>query len=89
MHSGPYKSVSKMTHINRHPPGEPITLGNVTNTENYCQLAAQEAALARVAVTNESRAHHYEMAAYYTRLAEAKEKVATTADPMRPLPFGK
>ena len=57
-----------------HPPGEPpMTLGNVTNVKDYYQLAAQEAVLTRVAVTNESRAHHYAMAAYYTRLAEAKE----------------
>ena len=53
-----------------------MTLGNVTNTGDYYQLAAQEAALARAAVTNESRAQHYAMAAYYTRLAEAKEKIA-------------
>jgi hypothetical protein len=66
-----------------------MTLGNVTNTGDYYQLAAQEAALARAAVTNESRVHHYAMAAYYTRLAEAKEKLARTADPVRPMPFGK
>ena len=64
-----------------HPPGEPVTLGNVTNVEDYYQLAAQEAALARAAITNESRAHHYAMAAYYTRLAEAKEKIAGTLEP--------
>ena len=63
-----------------HPPGEPMTLGNVTNAEDYYQLAAQEAVLARVAVTNESRAQHYAMAAYYTRLAEAKEKIAETLE---------
>ena len=57
-----------------HPPGEPMTLGKVTNVEDYYQLAAQEAALARAAVTNETRAQHYAMAAYYTRLAEAKDK---------------
>ena len=61
-----------------------MTLGNVTNTEDYYQLAAQEAALARAAVTNESRVHHYAMAACYTRLAEAKEKLARTVDPVRP-----
>ena len=73
-----------------HPPGEPpMTLGNVTNVKDYYQLAAQEAVLARVAVTNESRAHHHAMAAYYTRLAEAKEKLARTVDPVRPMPFGK
>jgi len=42
------------------------------STEDFHQLAAQEAALARAAVTNESRAQHYAMA-YYTRLAEAKK----------------
>jgi hypothetical protein len=46
----------------------------------YRQLAAEEVALAEMAVTNESRAHHYAMAAYYLRLAEAKEKLARTND---------
>jgi hypothetical protein len=41
-----------------------------------CRIILGEAALARAAVTNESRAQHYAMAAYYTRLAEAKEKIA-------------
>ena len=31
-------------------------------------------ARAKAAVTNENRAQHYAMAAYYTRLAEAKER---------------
>jgi len=53
-----------------------MTLGNMTIKEDFHQLAAQEAALAKAAVTNESRAQHYAMAAYYTRLAEAKEKIA-------------
>jgi hypothetical protein len=48
-------------------------LGNTMNTEDYRHLAAEEAALARAAVSNTSRAQHYAMAAYYTRLAEAKE----------------
>ena len=65
-----------------HPPGEPVTLGNVTNVEDYYQLAAQEAALAKAAVTNKSRAPHYAMAAYYTRLAEAKEKIAGVVENM-------
>jgi hypothetical protein len=59
-----------------------MTLGNMTNTEDYYQIAAQEAALARAAVTNESRAQHYAMAAYYARLAEAKEKIAATLEVM-------
>jgi hypothetical protein len=57
-----------------------MTLGNITSAEDFRQLAAQEATLAKVAVTNEGRAQHYAMAAYYTRLAEAKEKIAETMD---------
>ena len=56
-----------------HPPGPPKTLGNMTSAD-YRQLADEEVALAKAAVTNENRAQHYAMAAYYTRLAEAKEK---------------
>ena len=59
-----------------------MTLGNMNNAEDYRQFASQEATLARVAVTNESRAEHYAMAAYYTRLADAKEKLARTAEGM-------
>ena len=62
MHSGLTNGALKMGYSNKHPPGEPMTLGNVTNTEDYYQLAAQDTALARAAVTNESRAHHYAMA---------------------------
>jgi hypothetical protein len=58
--------------MNKRPPGKPMTLGNVTNTEDYRRLAAQEATLAKAAITNEKRAKHYAMAAYYTRLAETK-----------------
>jgi len=54
----------------------------MTSVEDFHQLAAQEAALAQVAVTNESRAQHYAMAAYYTRLAEAKEKLPRTPEVM-------
>jgi hypothetical protein len=57
----------------KHPPDEPMTPGNMTSAEDFQQLAAQEAALAQVAITNEGRAQHYAMAAYHTRLAEAKE----------------
>ena len=57
----------------KHPPGPPMTLGNMTSAD-YRQLADEELALANGAITNESRAQHYAMAAYYTRLAEAKEK---------------
>ena len=57
------------------PLGPPMT-----SPEDYRELAAQEAALAKTALTNESRAQHYAMAAYFTRLAEAKEKLARTTD---------
>ena len=55
-----------------------MTLGNTMNPEDYRHLAKEEAALAKVAVSNESKAQHYAMAVYYTRLAEAKEKFAAT-----------
>ena len=61
-----------------------MTLGNMTNTEDYRQLASQEATLAKAAVTNESRAQHYAMAAYYTRLADAKDKLARPAEEYDP-----
>ena len=48
----------------------------MTGAEDFHQLAEQEATLARAAATNESRAQHYAMAAYYARLAEANEKLA-------------
>ena len=57
----------------------------MTSVEDFHQLAAQEAALAQVAVTNESRAQHYAMAAYYARLAQAKEKLAKTPEVMEPM----
>jgi hypothetical protein len=53
-----------------------MTFGN--NAREYRELAEQEAALAKTAISNESRAQHYAMAAYYTRLAEAKERFAAT-----------
>ena len=68
--------------VPKHPPGPPMTLGNITGTQDCRQLAAGEAALAKAAVTNESRAQHYAMSAYYTRLAEAKERLAKTTEVM-------
>ena len=68
--------------IPKHPPGPTMTLRNITGTQDYRQLAAEEAALAKAAFTNESRAQHYAMAAYYTRLAEAKERLARTMEVM-------
>ena len=62
-----------------------MTLGNMTSPEDFHQLAEQEAALARAAATNERRAQHYAMAAYYARLAEAKEKLAKTPEVMEPM----
>jgi hypothetical protein len=38
---------------------------------------AKSEELAKAAVSNASRAQHYAMAAYYTRLAEAKERLVT------------
>ena len=66
----------------RNLPGQPMTLGKMTSPEDFHQLAEQEAAHARAAATNESRAQHYAMAAYYARLAEAKEKLARMPDVM-------
>jgi hypothetical protein len=57
-----------------------MTVGNMTSAEDYRQLAAQETTLAKAAPTNESRAQHYAMAAYYTHLAEAEEKLANTRE---------
>jgi hypothetical protein len=60
----------------------------MTSPEDFHQLAEQEAALARAAASNESRAQHYAMAAYYARLAEAKEKLAMTAEVMTSVAAG-
>jgi hypothetical protein len=59
-----------------------MTLGNPMNAEDYRRLAAQEAGLAKAAVSNANRAQHYAMAAYYTRLAEAKERLVTVMEVM-------
>jgi hypothetical protein len=64
----------------KHPSGPTMALGTAMNSEYYRHLAAEEAALARAAVSNASRAQHYAMAAYYTRLAEAKERLATVTE---------
>jgi hypothetical protein len=52
-----------------------MTRGAILKAEEYRQLAAQEAELAKSAITNESRSQHYAMADYYTRLAEAQERL--------------
>jgi hypothetical protein len=67
------------THVPQ-PHGPPMMLRNMSSAEDYRQLAAQDAELAKAAVTNESRAQHYVMAAYYTRLVESKEKLANTRE---------
>jgi hypothetical protein len=41
--------------------------------EYYRELAAEEVALAKAAVTNEARAKHYAMAAEYWRLTQTAE----------------
>jgi hypothetical protein len=46
--------------------------------QEYRRLAAEEAELAKTAVSNETRARHYAMADYYTRLAEAQERLPRT-----------
>ena len=73
--------VAAMAPKRQQAPGPPMTL-DMTDAEEYRELATQEAALAKLAVTNEKRAQHYAMAAYYTRLADAKEKLATTLEIM-------
>jgi len=60
----------------KQPDGPPMTLSNMTSAEEHRQLATQEAALTKVTVNNESKAQQHAMAPYYTRLADAKEKVA-------------
>jgi hypothetical protein len=52
----------------------------MTSPQDYRRLAAEESALAEVALTNESRAQHYAMASYYTRLTDAKERSAMTTE---------
>jgi hypothetical protein len=49
----------------------------MTSPKEYRRLAAEEAALAKVALTNEGRAQHHAMAA---RSADAKEKLARTTE---------
>ena len=58
-----------------------MTLGNMTSAD-YRQLADEEVALAMAAVSNASRAQQHAMAAYYTRLAEAKERLPITTEVM-------
>ena len=58
-----------------------MTLGNVTNTEDYYQLAAQEAALAKAAVTNESRAHHYADGCLLLALSGGEGQVGEVSGP--------
>jgi hypothetical protein len=62
--------------------GEAPRDGNTMNSEHYRHLAEEEAALAKTAVSNTSRAQHYAMAAYYNRLADAKERLVTVAEAM-------
>jgi hypothetical protein len=52
-----------------------MTRGPALKAEEYRQLAAQEAELAKSAITNESRSQHFEMAEYYARLADAQERL--------------
>ena len=52
-----------------------MTRGPALKAQEYRRLAAEEAELAKSAVSNETRARHYAMADYYTRLAEAQERL--------------
>jgi hypothetical protein len=54
-------------------PGPPMTL-DMTDAEEYRELATQEAALAKLAVTNEKRAQHYAML-LITRLGRREGEV--------------
>lgn len=42
-------------------------------TEHYRKLAAEEGAMAKIALTNEARARHYAKAADYWKLADAAQ----------------
>ncbi len=57
-----------------------MTLDKMKRAEDYRRLAEEEASLAGEAISNESRAQHYAMAAYYIRLADAKEKLGRTSE---------
>jgi len=52
---------------------EAMTRGSALKADEYRQLAAEEAELAKEATSNEARAQHYAMADYYT-LGEAQER---------------
>jgi hypothetical protein len=58
-----------------------MTRPPTTSSEEYRQLAAEEAELAKNATSNEARAQHYAMADYYTRLAEAQKRLSRKAAP--------
>lgn len=51
-----------------------MTGGLAQKADEYRQLAAEEAELAKEATSNEARAQHYAMADYYTRLAGSQER---------------
>ncbi len=53
-------------------------------TEHYRKLAAEEVAMAKVAVTNEARARHYAKAAEYWKLADAaQDRPSNSNDSLR------
>ena len=52
-----------------------MTRGPALKADEYRQLAGEEAELAREATSNEARAQHYALADYYTRLAQAQQKL--------------
>ncbi len=48
--------------------------------EHYRKLAAEEVAMAKVALTNEARARHYAKAADYWKQATAAEDRSSTSE---------
>ncbi len=48
--------------------------------EHYRRLAAEEVAMAKVAITNEARARHYAKAAEYWKLADAVQDRSSSSE---------
>ena len=48
--------------------------------ENYRKLAAEEVAMAKVALTNEARARHYAKAANYWKLADVMQNTPSDSE---------
>ena len=59
----------------------------LARAQRYSDWAEENVALAKAATSNQVRAHHYAMAGYFHRLAEAEMRAATrtTADEIVPV----